>query len=206
MADRSEQGTSLERWQHRLTLFARTEPARASGHDGGISARALLIPFHRHNRHTPFNGFEHADLGNGVAVRCRDKGRDKSGRLQRWSRGGQWADGAGERDELSRPNRPTRTQLGKFVSQGGDTPCAQRDELPTASRVISLHHTSATLLLLADVPAKVVSECLGHSSSHSHVLPAMQKTDSGRDRLAAERSPQHEESRRKSVQRLPLGL
>ena len=37
------------------------------------------------------------------------------------------------------------------------------------------------LLLLADVPAKVVSERLGHSSitltldTYSHVLPAMQK-------------------------------
>jgi integrase len=45
----------------------------------------------------------------------------------------------------------------------------------------TLRHTCATLLLLADQPAKVVSERLGHSSialaldTYSHVLPTMQK-------------------------------
>jgi integrase len=45
----------------------------------------------------------------------------------------------------------------------------------------TLRHTCATLLLLANEPAKVVSERLGHSSvtltldTYSHVLPAMQK-------------------------------
>jgi integrase len=44
-----------------------------------------------------------------------------------------------------------------------------------------LRHTCATLLLLADQPAKVVSERLGHSSvtltldTYSHVLPTMQE-------------------------------
>ena len=44
-------------------------------------------------------------------------------------------------------------------------------------RLYHLRHTCATLLLLADVPAKVVSERLGHSSitltlaTYSHVLP-----------------------------------
>jgi integrase len=48
-------------------------------------------------------------------------------------------------------------------------------------RLYDLRHTSATLLLLADVPVKVVSERLGHSSitltldTYSHVLPTMQR-------------------------------
>jgi integrase len=48
-------------------------------------------------------------------------------------------------------------------------------------RLYDLRHTCATLLLLADVPAKIVSERLGHSSitltldTYSHVLPTMQK-------------------------------
>jgi integrase len=48
-------------------------------------------------------------------------------------------------------------------------------------RLYDLRHTCATLLLLADVPAKVVSERLGHASitmtldTYSHVLPTMQR-------------------------------
>jgi integrase len=48
-------------------------------------------------------------------------------------------------------------------------------------RLYDLRHTCATLFLLADVPAKVVSERLGHSTvtltldTYSHVLPTMQK-------------------------------
>lgn len=48
-------------------------------------------------------------------------------------------------------------------------------------RFHDLRHTHATILLLHDVPAKVVSERLGHSSigitldTYSHVLPSMQK-------------------------------
>lgn len=48
-------------------------------------------------------------------------------------------------------------------------------------RLYDLRHTCATLLLLADVPAKIVSERLGHGSititldTYSHVLPTMQK-------------------------------
>jgi integrase len=48
-------------------------------------------------------------------------------------------------------------------------------------RLYDLRHTCATLLLLADVPAKIVSERLGHNSitvtldTYSHVLPTMQK-------------------------------
>jgi integrase len=46
-------------------------------------------------------------------------------------------------------------------------------------RLYDLRHTSATLLLLADEPAKVVSERLGHASiqltldTYSPVLPTM---------------------------------
>ena len=44
-----------------------------------------------------------------------------------------------------------------------------------------LRHTCATLMLLRDVPVKVVSERLGHADAaltlrvYSHVLPGMQK-------------------------------
>jgi integrase len=56
----------------------------------------------------------------------------------------------------------------------------KRAGLPSI-RVYDLRHTCATLLLLADEPAKVVSERLGHSTvtltldTYSHVLPTMQK-------------------------------
>jgi integrase len=59
-------------------------------------------------------------------------------------------------------------------------PILKRAGLP-AVRLYDLRHTCATLLLLADVPAKVVSERLGHSSitmtldTYSHVLPTMQR-------------------------------
>jgi integrase len=59
-------------------------------------------------------------------------------------------------------------------------PILARAGLP-AIRLYALRHTCATMLLLADVPAKVVSERLGHSSitltldTYSHVLPTMQQ-------------------------------
>jgi integrase len=59
-------------------------------------------------------------------------------------------------------------------------PIVLRAGLPPV-RLYDLRHTSATLLLLADEPAKVVSERLGHASiqltldTYSHVLPTMQK-------------------------------
>jgi integrase len=59
-------------------------------------------------------------------------------------------------------------------------PLLKRAGLPHM-RLYDLRHTCATLLLLADVPAKVVSERLGHSTitltmnTYSHVLPTMQK-------------------------------
>jgi integrase len=48
-------------------------------------------------------------------------------------------------------------------------------------RFHDLRHTAATLLLLQGVPAKVVSEMLGHATIaitldvYSHVLPSMQQ-------------------------------
>jgi integrase len=59
-------------------------------------------------------------------------------------------------------------------------PLLKRAGLPSI-RLYDLRHTCATLLLLADEPAKVVSERLGHSSitltldTYSHVLPTMQR-------------------------------
>ncbi len=55
----------------------------------------------------------------------------------------------------------------------------KRANLPLI-RLHDLRHTCATLLLLADVSPKVVSERLGHASititldTYSHVLPTMQ--------------------------------
>ena len=59
-------------------------------------------------------------------------------------------------------------------------PIVKRAGLPHV-RLYDLRHTCATLLLLAGVPAKVVSERLGHASitltldTYSHVLPTMQR-------------------------------
>ena len=59
-------------------------------------------------------------------------------------------------------------------------PLLARADLPRL-RFHDLRHTAATLLLLANVPAKVVSELLGHSNVgitlglYSHVLPSMQR-------------------------------
>jgi integrase len=59
-------------------------------------------------------------------------------------------------------------------------PILKRAGLP-AIRLYDLRHTCATLLLLADVSPKIVSERLGHSTitltldTYSHVLPTMQR-------------------------------
>lgn len=69
---------------------------------------------------------------------------------------------------------------GIHVLQRHFYPLLERAGLPRI-RLHDLRHTAATLLLLQNVPAKVVSELLGHSSvgitldRYSHVLPSMQK-------------------------------
>ena len=60
-------------------------------------------------------------------------------------------------------------------------PALERAGLPISIRLYDLRHTHATLLLLAGIHPKIVSERLGHSSititldTYSHVLPGMQK-------------------------------
>jgi integrase len=66
------------------------------------------------------------------------------------------------------------------LRQNSFKPILKRAGLPDI-RLYDLRHTCATLLLLADEPAKVVSERLGHSTvtltldTYSHVLPTMQQ-------------------------------
>jgi integrase len=66
------------------------------------------------------------------------------------------------------------------VRQNSFKPILERAGLPSI-RLYDLRHTCATMLLLADEPAKVVSERLGHSTitltldTYSHVLPTMQQ-------------------------------
>jgi integrase len=60
-------------------------------------------------------------------------------------------------------------------------PALTRAKLPSTVRLYDLRHTHATLLLLAGVHPKVVSERLGHANititldTYSHVLPNMQQ-------------------------------
>jgi integrase len=60
-------------------------------------------------------------------------------------------------------------------------PALERAGLPSSLRVYDLRHTHATLLLLAGVHPKIVSERLGHAdisltlNTYSHVLPGMQR-------------------------------
>lgn len=70
-------------------------------------------------------------------------------------------------------------------------PILKRAQLPRI-RFHDLRHTAATLLLLAGVHAKIVSERLGHASieitlnTYSHVLPTMQREAADKlDRLLA---------------------
>jgi integrase len=74
---------------------------------------------------------------------------------------------------------------GKYLRNGNVTKRSFKLLLRTAElpelRLYDLRHTCATLLLLAGVPAKVVSERLGHASvtitlnTYSHILPDMQQ-------------------------------
>jgi integrase len=66
------------------------------------------------------------------------------------------------------------------VTKRSFKPLLEKAELP-AIRLYDLRHTCATLLLLAGVAAKVVSERLGHASvtltldMYTHILPDMQQ-------------------------------
>ncbi len=69
----------------------------------------------------------------------------------------------------------------RTVTQYHFKPALERAGLPISIRLYDLRHTHATLLLLADIHLKIVSERLGHSTititldTYSHVLPGMQK-------------------------------
>ena len=77
----------------------------------------------------------------------------------------------------------------RVIVQEAFKPAIRRAGLKEDTRLYDLRHTHATLLLLADVHPKVVSERLGHSSVsitldvYSHVLPNMQQEAA--DRLDA---------------------
>jgi integrase len=85
------------------------------------------------------------------------------------------------------PKKGKKTGRAKKETAGAEIAAASESTSTKATRrgqgfrLYDLRHTCATLLLLADVPAKVVSERLGHSSitltldTYSHVLPTMQK-------------------------------
>ena len=76
-----------------------------------------------------------------------------------------------------------------------------RAGLPGSFRLYDLRHTCATLLLLAGVHPKIVSERLGHSSiretmdTYSHVLPSMQKQASDALEAMLFGEPEEEEER-----------
>ncbi len=79
----------------------------------------------------------------------------------------------------------------------------ERAKLPRI-RLYDLRHTAATLALGAGVPAKVVSEQLGHASvaftldTYSHVLPHMQEAAAAQvEALLFESSPKKRASRKK---------
>jgi integrase len=79
----------------------------------------------------------------------------------------------------------------------------ERAKLPRI-RLYDLRHTAATLALAAGVPAKVVSEQLGHASvaftldTYSHVLPHMQEAAAAQvEALLFEAAPRKRAARRK---------
>jgi integrase len=71
-------------------------------------------------------------------------------------------------------------------------------------RLYDLRHTAATLALAAGVPAKVVSEQLGHASvaftldTYSHVLPHMQDAAAAQVEALLLKGPKKKRARRKS--------
>jgi integrase len=81
-------------------------------------------------------------------------------------------------------------------------PILERAGLPQKVRLYDLRHTHATLLLIAGVHPKIVSERLGHSSiqitldTYSHVLPNMQKDSAAKlDTMLFSSRPRSERDR-----------
>ena len=78
----------------------------------------------------------------------------------------------GETGEPLIANNLAKRNLNRILRQAG---------LPERFRLYDLRHTCATLMLIAGVYPKVVSERLGHASvkitldTYSHVLPTMQR-------------------------------
>ena len=99
--------------------------------------------------------------------------------------------GLKQQEELARASEAIRNEEAEQGEPGAQWRTEQRihalvesqklAELQTTFCLYDLRHTCATLLLLEGVPAKVVSERLGHASvmltldTYSHVLPTMQK-------------------------------
>jgi integrase len=81
----------------------------------------------------------------------------------------------------------------------------ERAQLPRI-RLYDLRHTAATLALGAGVPAKVVSEQLGHASvaftldTYSHVLPHMQEAAAAQvEALLFESAPKKRAARKRKL-------
>ena len=80
---------------------------------------------------------------------------------------------------FTKPLRRVLATHGKALSTPART--VEQAGLPDTFRLYDLRHTCATLMLLAGVHPKVVSERLGHASvkitldTYSHVLPTMQR-------------------------------
>ena len=78
------------------------------------------------------------------------------------------------------PNAVGKSMDGRDILRREFYPLLERAGLPRV-RFYDLRHTAATLMLLERIPAKVVSEMLGHSTIaitlnlYSHVLPEMQR-------------------------------
>ena len=83
--------------------------------------------------------------------------------------------------ELIFPSEADTPLSGRNVAKRNFRPLLRKAGLPVTLRLYDLRHTHATLLLIAGVNPKIVSERLGHSSvtltldTYSHVLPGMQR-------------------------------
>jgi len=101
-------------------------------------------------------------------------------RLVHPSRLGRLSLGLGQRRRVQMPRKPQIRSCPKRVRQ--ESPRQQWADLRgKGSRFHDLRHTAATILLLANVHPKIVSERLGHASieitlnTYSHALPTLQR-------------------------------